>query len=76
MKKWKVLVAGNDGRQFFLHYEVIAEDGEAAKKLLAETLLQKDPKTKPDIREVEELEDAEFYLPGVVFKSGQAYFDA
>ena len=76
MKKWKVLVAGNDGRQFFRHYHVIAADAEAAKKSLADTLLQKDPQTKPDIREVEELEDAELYLPGVVFKSGKAYFDA
>ena len=75
MKKWKVLVAGNDGRSFFLHYHVIAPDGETAKKLLAEKLLRKNPQLKPDIRDVEELEDAEFYLPGVVFKSGRAYFD-
>ena len=74
--KWKVLVAGNDGRQYFRHYHVIAVDGKTAKKLLAETLVVKDSKTKPDIREVEEVEDAELYLPGVVFESGKAYFDA
>ena len=75
MRKWKVLVAGNDGRNFFLHYHVIAPDGDTAKKLLKEKLLHKNPQLKPDIREVEELEDAEFYLPGVVFESGRAYFD-
>ena len=75
MKKWKVLVAGNDGRNFFLHYHVITPDPETAKKVLTDTLVKKDPQAKPAIREVEELEDAEFYLPGVVFKSGRAYFD-
>ena len=75
MKKWKVLVAGNDGRNFFLHYHVIAPDKEAAKNLLRDMLLRKDPQAKPAIREVEELEDAALFLPGVVFKSGRAYFD-
>ena len=75
MKKWKVLVAGNDGRNFFLHYHVIAPDGESAKKLLRESLIRNDPQSKPAIREVEELEDAALFLPGVVFKSGRAYFD-
>lgn len=72
MKKWKVLVAGNDGKKFFLHYHVIAATPEAAKAALAEHLIA--TRSACDIKECEELEPAEFFLPGVVYKSGKAYF--
>jgi spore cortex formation protein SpoVR/YcgB (stage V sporulation) len=74
MKKWNLIVTGNDGRKFYQNFHVIEQDAEAAKRCLLENFPY--PKLKPTIQitEIEEMEDAELFLPGVVYKSGKAYF--
>ncbi|HXG60287.1 MAG TPA: hypothetical protein VNO22_02830 [Planctomycetota bacterium] len=74
MKKWNILVTGNDGRKFYQNFHVIERDAEAAKRYLLDNFPF--PKLRPtiEIQEIEELEDAELFLPGVVYKSGKAYF--
>lgn len=74
MKKWNILVTGNDGRKFYQNFHVIETDAESAKKWLLENFPVPKLKATIEIQEIEEMEDAEFYLPGVVYKSGKAYF--
>jgi hypothetical protein len=75
MKKFNILVTGNDGKKFYQNFHVIEVDPEAAKTYLLENF--PNPKLKPTIQvtEIEEMEDAELFLPGVVYKSGKAYFN-
>ena len=75
-KKWNILVTGNDGRPFYQNFHVIESSADLAVKYLLENFPY--PKLKPTIKvdQMEELEDAEFFLPGVVYKSGRAYFNA
>ena len=75
MKKWNILVWGNDnGKKFCQNFHVIEGSAEAAKTYLLENF--PNPKVRPTItvQEVEEMEDASLFLPGVVYKSGKAYF--
>lgn len=74
MKKWNILVTGNDGRKFYQNFHVIEKDSEAAKQWLLENFPVPKLKATIQIQEVEEMEDAELFLPGVVYKSGKAYF--
>jgi hypothetical protein len=75
MRKWNVLVTGNDGRPFYQNFHVIEEDPDAAMKWLMANFPY--PKIRPTIKlqEIEEVEDASFFLPGIVYKSGKAYFN-
>lgn len=74
-KKWNILVTGNDGRPFYQNFHVIEANPEAAARYLLENFPY--PKLKHTIKidQMEEVEDAEFFLPGVVYKSGRAYFN-
>jgi hypothetical protein len=75
MKKYNILVTGNDGKKFYQNFHVIEASPEAAKQYLLENFPF--PKLKPTIQitEMEEMEDAAMFLPGVVYKSGKAYFN-
>ncbi len=75
-KKWNILVTGNDGRSFYQNFHVIEETAESAARYLLDNFPY--PKLKHTIKidQMEEMEDAEFFLPGVVYKSGRAYFNA
>ena len=74
MKKWNILVTGNDGRKFYQNFHVIAADADMAQRWLLENFPV--PKLRPtiEVQEIEEMEDAALFLPGVVYKSGKAYF--
>ena len=74
MKKWNILVTGNDGRKFYQNFHVIEAGADAAKVYLLENFPNEKLKTSILIQEIEELEDAELFLPGVVYGSGKAYF--
>jgi hypothetical protein len=75
MKKWNILVTGNDGKKFYQNFHVIEVSPEAAKQYLLENFPVAKLKPTIQISEIEEMEDAEFFLPGVVYKSGKAYFN-
>jgi spore cortex formation protein SpoVR/YcgB (stage V sporulation) len=75
MKKWNLLVTGNDGRKFYQNFHVIEMDAEAAKRYLLENFPNAKLKPTIQIQEIEEMEDAELFLPGVVYRSGKAYFN-
>jgi hypothetical protein len=74
MKKWNILVWGNDGKKFCQNFHVIEVDAEAAQRCLMENFPY--PKITPtiSIQGIEEMEDAALFLPGIVYKSGKAYF--
>lgn len=74
MKKWNILVWGNDGKKFCQNFHVIEGSADAAQAYLLENFPS--PKLRPTItvQGVEEMEDAALFLPGVVYKSGKAYF--
>ena len=74
MKKWNILVWANDGKKFCQNFHVIEADAEAAKRYLLENFPNPTLKATVAIQEVEEMEDASLFLPGVVYKSGKAYF--
>ena len=76
MKKWNVLVTANDGRPFYQNFHVLELSAEAAKRYLLSNFPY--PKLQPSVRveEIEEMEEATWFLPGVVYKSGRAYFNA
>ena len=75
MKKWNILVTGNDGKKFYQNFHVIEMTPEAAKQYLLENFPVAKLKPTIQINEIEEMEDAELFLPGVVYKSGKAYFN-
>ena len=75
MKKWNILVTGNDGKKFYQNFHVVEADAEAAKRYLLENFPNSKLKPSIQIQEIEEMEDAELLLPGVVYKSGKAYFN-
>ena len=75
MKKWNILVWANDGKKFCQNFHVIEASAEAAEQYLLENFPY--PKIKPTVtvQGVEEMdEDASLFLPGLVYKSGKAYF--
>jgi hypothetical protein len=74
VKKWNILVWGNDGKKFCQNFHVIEGSAQAAEAFLLENFPY--PKLRPSItvQGVEEMEDAALFLPGVVYKSGKAYF--
>ena len=74
MKKWNILVWMNDGKKFCQNFHVIEADAEAAKRCLLENFPYPKLKASVAIQGVEEMEDAALFLPGVVYKSGKAYF--
>jgi hypothetical protein len=74
MKKWNILVTGNDGRKFYQNFHVIEASADAAKVYLLDNFPNTKIKPTIQIQEIEELEDAELFLPGVVYGSGKAYF--
>jgi hypothetical protein len=73
MKKWKVSIAGSDGRTFSQDFHVVASSADHAKRVFMETF--KDPRVKLayQIRDVAEIEEAEFFLPGINFRSERRY---
>ena len=75
MKKFNILVTGNDGKKFYQNFHVIEADPEAAKSYLLENFPNSKLKPTIQITEIEEMEDAELFLPGVVYRSGKAYFN-
>ncbi len=75
MKKWNILVTGNDGRKFYQNFHVIEADSETAKQYLLENFPVAKLKPSIQIQEIEEMEDAELFLPGIVYRSGKAYFN-
>ena len=74
VKKWNLLVWMNDGKKFCQSFHVIEASAEAAQQYLLDNFPY--PKLRPTaaVQGVEELEDAELFLPGLVYKSGKAYF--
>ena len=74
MKKWNIVIWGNDGRKFVQNFHVIEAGADAAKQYLIENFPFPKIKSTLEIQEISELEDAEFFLPGIVYKSGKAYF--
>src|SRR4026208_1852684 len=75
MKKFNILVTGNDGKKFYQNFHVIEADPETAKSYLLENFPNSKLNPTIEITEIEEMEDAELFLPGVVYKSGKAYFN-
>jgi hypothetical protein len=75
MKKFNLLVTGNDGKKFYQNFHVVEVDPEAAKTYLLENFPNAKLKPTIQITEIEEMEDAELFLPGIVYKSGKAYFN-
>ena len=75
VKKWNLLVSADDGKRFYQNFHIIAETAESASQWLVENYPY--PKLKPTakVEEVEEMEDATHFLPGIVYKSGKAYFN-
>ena len=75
MKKWNVVVRGNDGRPFYQNFHVIEQSAEAASQWLLANFPW--PKLKPtlELQQIEEMEEAEFFLPGIIYKSGKVYFN-
>ena len=74
MKKWNIMVWGNDGKKFCQNFHVIELDAEAAKRYLLENFPVPKIKATIQVQGIEEMEDAEMFLPGIVYKSGKAYF--
>jgi hypothetical protein len=74
VKKWNILVWANDGKKYCQSFHVIEMSAEAAEQYLLENFPY--PKLRPTItvQGVEEMEDASLFLPGLVYKSGKAYF--
>lgn len=75
MKKYNVLVSVNDGRAFYQNFHVIASSPEAAFKWLIDNFPHAKFKATVKLQQIEQLEDAELFLPGIVYKSGKAYFN-
>jgi hypothetical protein len=74
VKKWNILVTGNDGRKFYQNFHVIEAQEDAAKKYLLENFPVPQIKPTIQVQEIEEMEAADLFLPGIVYKSGKAYF--
>ncbi len=74
MKKWNIVIWANDGKKFCQNFHVIEASDDAAKRYLLENFPYPKFRATIEVQEVSELEDAEFFLPGVVYKSGKAYF--
>ena len=75
MKKWNIMVTGNDGKPFYQNFHVIEGSAEAAARYLLENFPYPKLKHTVKIDKVEEHEDADLFLPGVVYKSGRAYYN-
>jgi hypothetical protein len=75
MKKYNILITGNDGKKFYQNFHVIEATPEGAKQYLLENFPY--PKLKPTVQitEIEEMEDADMFLPGVAHKSGKTHFN-
>ena len=76
MKKWNLMVsaADTDGKTFYQNFHVIERTPEKARDWLIDNYSNPDLKKTIKVTQMEELEDATLYLPGVVYKSGKAYF--
>ncbi len=75
MKKWNVVVRGNDGRPFYQNFHVIEATAEAAGKWLLANFPYPKLKHTIELQQMEEMEDADLFLPGVVYRSGKVYFN-
>jgi hypothetical protein len=73
--KWNVLVTANDGRKFYQNVHVIEASPEAAKAWVLENYSNKHIRPSVEVTEIEKMEDADLYLPGIVYESGRAYFE-
>jgi len=74
VKKWNILVWANDGKKFCQNFHVIEMSAEAAEHYLLDNYPYPKLRTTVTVQGVEEMEDASLYLPGLVYKSGKAYF--
>jgi len=75
MQKWNLLVKGNDGRKFYQNFHVLQETPEKAKSWLLLNFPDKTVRASIQITEIENIEEADLLLPGIVYESGKAYFD-
>jgi len=75
MQKWNVLLSGFDGRKFYQNVHVIERTAESAGVYLKECYPDRKVRSTIQVMEVEPLEDAELFLPGIVYVSGKAYFE-
>ncbi len=74
MKKWDVLVTANDGRKFYQNIHVIEANPETASTYVQDNFPEPRIRQTVHVEKIEMLEDAEHFLPGIVYKSGKAYF--
>ncbi len=68
------MVWANDGKKYCQNFYVIENDAEAAKRYLIENFPVPKIRHTVEVQGIEEMEDAELFLPGIVYKSGKAYF--
>ena len=76
VKKWDILVTANDGRKFYQNIHVIEANPDAASAYIQDNFPEPQIRHTIHIEKIEMLEDAEFFLPGIVYRSGKAYFQA
>jgi hypothetical protein len=76
VKKWDVLVTANDGRKFYQNIHVIESNPESASVYVQENFPERRIRQTVNIENIEMMEDAELFLPGIVYRSGKAYFNA
>ena len=74
MKKWDVLVTANDGQKFYQNIHVIEANPEAAGAYVKDNFPERNLRPTVNVEKIEMIEDADLFLPGIVYKSGKAYF--
>jgi len=75
MKKWNVVVSGNDGRPFYQNFHVIEQNADAAARWLMDNFPNAKLRPTLQLQQIEEMEAAELFLPGIVYRSGKVYFN-
>lgn len=76
MRKWDVLITANDGQKFYQNVHVIESNPESASAYVQENFPDHKIRQTVKIEKIELIEEAELFLPGIVYKSGRAYFQA
>jgi len=74
VKKWNLMITGNDGRKFYQNVHVVERSADAASKFLRENFPDSKIRATIEVEGIEEMGEAELFLPGIVYKSGRAYF--
>ena len=73
MRKWDILIAGDDGRAFTQNFHVVESSADAAQRYLLENFPDPEVRATVKIQSVRDLEDATLFLPGIVLQSDKAY---